>query len=141
MKIHPTANLYNLYTIGEDTTVGAFCDIGGCVIGNGCKIQAHVSIPPGIVIRDRVFIGPGVRFANDKKPNLKEDFKLRAMQTFVGDDVVIGMGALIGPGIRIGEGAVIGMGAVVTKDVPPGETWVGNPARNINAPQVQGGNT
>ncbi len=27
--------------------------------------------------------------------------------------------------------AVVGMGAVVTKDVPPGVTVVGNPARNM----------
>ena len=42
------------------------------------------------------------------------------------------MGAMIGPGVTIGARAVIGMGAVVTKDVPDGETWVGNPARLIN---------
>jgi len=29
----------------------------------------------------------------------------------------------------IGRGAVVGMGAVVTKNVPPGVTVVGNPAR------------
>ena len=32
---------------------------------------------------------------------------------------------------HIGEGAVIGTGAVVTKNIPSGETWVGNPARKM----------
>ena len=33
------------------------------------------------------------------------------------------------PGITIGENAMIGAGSVVTKNVPAGEIWVGNPAR------------
>jgi hypothetical protein len=42
----------------------------------------------------------------------------------------IGERAIILPQVRvIGEGAVIGAGAVVTRDVPAGETWAGNPAR------------
>jgi sugar O-acyltransferase (sialic acid O-acetyltransferase NeuD family) len=50
------------------------------------------------------------------------------------DHAYIGAGAVIKQGtrdrpLRIGRGAVVGMGAVVTKDVPAGETWVGNPAR------------
>lgn len=33
--------------------------------------------------------------------------------------------------IHIGEGAILGMGSVATKDIPAGETWVGNPARKM----------
>lgn len=127
--IHPTANIYGSHSIGTGTSIGAFCDIGGCVIGDNCKIQTHVSIPPQTRIGDRVFIGPGVRFANDRRPNLREKFEPKG--AIVEDNVVIGMGALIGAGVRIGVDAVIGMGAVVTKDVPAGETWVGNPARKL----------
>lgn len=50
----------------------------------------------------------------------------------VEDNVRIGMGAIIRNRITVGHGARIGMGAVVTSDVPAGETWVGNPAANIN---------
>lgn len=54
----------------------------------------------------------------------------------IADDVFVGAGAIIRNGslhrpLSIGRGAVIGMGAVVTKDVPPGCTVVGNPARVI----------
>ena len=49
----------------------------------------------------------------------------------VGDRVKIGMGAMLRPHVVVGPGARIGAGAVVTKDVPAGETWVGNPARRI----------
>lgn len=50
------------------------------------------------------------------------------------DHAYIGTGAVIKQGrpgkpLVIGSGAVVGMGAVVTKDVAPGATVVGNPAR------------
>lgn len=49
----------------------------------------------------------------------------------VGDYVRIGIGAVILPRKTIGRGARIGAGAIVTKDVPAGEVWVGNPARPL----------
>ena len=52
------------------------------------------------------------------------------------DHAYIGTGAIIKQGesgkpLVIGKGAVVGMGAVVTKDVPPGVTVIGNPARPL----------
>jgi hypothetical protein len=47
----------------------------------------------------------------------------------IGNGVKIGVNASILPHRKVGDGARIGAGAVVTKDVPAGETWVGNPAR------------
>lgn len=41
----------------------------------------------------------------------------------------IGAGSTVLCGVTIGENAMIGIGSVVTKDVPAGEVWVGNPAR------------
>lgn len=52
----------------------------------------------------------------------------------VQDHAYIGTGAILRQGnpdhpLVIGRGAVVGMGAVVTKNVAPGTTVVGNPAR------------
>jgi sugar O-acyltransferase (sialic acid O-acetyltransferase NeuD family) len=52
------------------------------------------------------------------------------------DDVYVGSDATFLPGrpdkfLTIGKGAVIGAGAVVTKDVEPGATVVGNPAKPL----------
>lgn len=52
----------------------------------------------------------------------------------VEDHAYIGTGAILRQGkpgepLVIGRGAVVGMGAVVTKNVAPGSTVVGNPAR------------
>jgi sugar O-acyltransferase (sialic acid O-acetyltransferase NeuD family) len=47
----------------------------------------------------------------------------------VGDACLIGTGAKILQYVSLGDGATVGAGAVVTKDVPPGVTVVGVPAR------------
>lgn len=118
-----------IISLPESTKIGAYCDIGDPNIGHGCKIQCHVSIPPGWIIGNNVFIGPGARFANDKHPSSnKIDFK--PYGGIIEDDAVIGMGALILP-CRIGKGAVVGAGAVVTGDVDTCTTVVGNPARVV----------
>ncbi|HBK17386.1 MAG TPA: acetyltransferase [Gammaproteobacteria bacterium] len=49
----------------------------------------------------------------------------------IGDHAYIGSGAIVRQGLTIGAGAVVGMGAVVTKDVPPGVTVIGNPAKPL----------
>lgn len=48
----------------------------------------------------------------------------------IGSTVWIGGGAIILPGVTIGDDAVIGAGSVVTRDVPPGATARGTPARS-----------
>lgn len=54
----------------------------------------------------------------------------------IDDHAYIGTGAIIKQGtptrpLIIGKGAVVGMGAVVTKNVAPGVTVIGNPARPL----------
>jgi acetyltransferase-like isoleucine patch superfamily enzyme len=49
----------------------------------------------------------------------------------IGHRVKIGQGAVFKPRVKVGNDAVIGAGAVVVKDVPAGETWVGNPAKKL----------
>jgi len=50
----------------------------------------------------------------------------------VGRNVWIGGGAILLPGITVGDDAVIGAGSVVTRDVAPGVTVAGNPARLLH---------
>ena len=136
--------------IGIGTTIWAFVHIlPGAVIGKDCNIcdfvfienqvrvgdrttiKSGVQIWDGISIGSDVFIGPNVTFTNDKYPKSKNiDFKL--LQTFIGNGASIGANSTILPGLSIGEYAVIGAGSVVTKDVEPGTTVMGNPAKLIN---------
>lgn len=61
----------------------------------------------------------------------------------VSGGVVLGQGVLVGTGAQIlqyvtlGEGATVGAGAVVTKDVQPGATVVGVPAKPLSKPDVK----
>ena len=50
----------------------------------------------------------------------------------IGDNVYIGPGAKIFGGVTVGDNAAIGANAVVNKDVPPGVTVAGNPARIVS---------
>jgi len=54
---------------------------------------------------------------------------LVASPVVIEDDAWIGIGAIILKGVTIGAGARVGAGAVVTRDIPPGTTVFGNPAR------------
>jgi acetyltransferase-like isoleucine patch superfamily enzyme len=129
-------NLYGC-TIGEGTRVGPFVEIQrGAVIGATCKIQSHSFICDGVRIGDRVFVGHGVMFVNDKRPRaatdegaLQTDADWELIETYVEDGASLGSGALVLGGVRIGAGALVGAGAVVTRDVAPGETVLGSPAR------------
>lgn len=49
----------------------------------------------------------------------------------IGDNVYIGHGVTILCNVRIGSNSIIGAGSVVTKDVPKGTVYAGNPARFI----------
>ena len=59
--------------------------------------------------------------------------RCRIGRVVVGKNAMIGARCLVFPGSRIGEGATIGAMSLLTsnQDVPPGETWVGIPARKF----------
>jgi acetyltransferase-like isoleucine patch superfamily enzyme len=122
-------NLYGCQ-IGKDCKVAAFVEIQrGVIIGDRCKIEAFAFIPSGVTIEDEVFVGPHATFTNDLHPHAVGDWSITP--TMVRRGASIGANATIVCGVTIGEGATVGAGAVVTKDVPPGELVVGNPARPI----------
>lgn len=49
----------------------------------------------------------------------------------IGNGCFIGMNTIIANSVTIGDRAVIGAGSIVTKDIPAGEVWAGNPAKFI----------
>ena len=117
--------------IGDDCNICSHCLIeNDVVIGDRVTVKSGVQLWDGLRVGDDVFIGPNVTFTNDKYPaSGNTSFKL--LSTSIEAGASIGGGATLLPGVLIGAGATVGAGAVVTKNVPPGATVVGNPARAI----------
>ncbi len=113
--------------IGSGSIIGSGTIVdGGVTIGKNARIQSNNFIPPKIKIGDNVFLGPGVRFANDTYP-----VSSRLTGTDVKNGVIIGIAAVILPGIVIGEKSVIAAGSLVTKSVPKNAVMMGAPARQV----------
>jgi len=115
--VHPAAVIAASVVVGVGTVIHATT-----VATADAFIGDHVQIMPGCVIThddrvaDFVTMGAGARLAGN---------------VTVDRGAYVGSGALVREGVTIGAGALIGMGAVVVDDVPPGETWVGVPARRL----------
>jgi acetyltransferase-like isoleucine patch superfamily enzyme len=140
VQVFHFVNLYG-FEIGDGTRVGSYVEIQrGARVGRNCKVSSHSFVCEGVEIGDEVFIGHGVNFINDKYPRaanadgtLQTEADWTLQRTTVGRGASIGTGATILGGVSIGAGATVGAGAVVTRDVPPGATVAGNPARIIES--------
>lgn len=116
----------------------------GRMVSHTGRFLTGIEIHPGAVIGRRVFIDHGMGLVIGETAQVGDDCTLYHGVTLGGTTwrkgkrhptlergVVIGAGAkVLGP-IVVGEGARIGSNAVVVKDVPPGATAVGIPARII----------
>jgi len=84
------------------------------VIGDNCAFNCNTVVSHECQIEDHVFMAPGSVLAGL--------VRLR-------HGVMIGVHATVLPRLEIGAWSVVGGGAVVCRDVPPGVTVAGNPAR------------
>ena len=133
--IPESTNIWQFCVIFPDAKIGENCNICANVlienevtVGNNVTIKSGVQLWDGITVEDNVCIGPNATFTNDIFPRSKNpDWELR--KTTIKKGASIGANATILCGITIGENAMIGAGSVVTKDVPAGQVWVGNPAK------------
>ena len=116
--------------IGRDCNINAQCLIeGDVIVGDRVTVKSGVQLWDGLRVEDDVFIGPNATFTNDRLPRSKQ-YPAAFQTTVLRRGASIGANATILGGVTIGEGALIGAGSVVTRDVPAGELWVGNPARS-----------
>src|SRR5690554_2447863 len=113
--IHPAAVISGYADVGVGAVVFANAVINACAsVGEGCIVNTGSVVEHDCVLGEFAHVSPNSVLAGGVK---------------VGPLAWVGACASVRQLIAVGEGAVVGMGAVVTKDVPPGVTVVGNPAK------------
>ena len=138
LVFHPeTIEIGNNVYVGHRAMLKGYYK-GYMVIGNDVWIGQNVFLHSagGLVIGDRVGIGPGVtvitsshRDEGIRVPILFSDLAFAPVT--IEEDSDIGIGAAILPGVTIGRGSQVGAGAVLTDSVPPYSVVVGVPGRVI----------
>ncbi len=125
-------------------------------LGEGCAVRSPIYLDYGF----NVFLGRGVFINNavmladicpirigdntqigamaqilaadhPRDPQIRDAGLENGKPVTIGRNCWIGAAALILPGVTVGDDAIVGAGAVVTRDVAPGTTVVGSPARPI----------
>ena len=125
-------------TLGDDVHVGPYCHIrpgstieAGARLGNYAEVKAsrvgagsrvgHFSYLGDADVGADVNIGAGTITANFDGADKH--------RTVIGDGAFIGSDSMLVAPVNIGAGARTGVGSVVTRDVPPGASAIGAPAR------------
>lgn len=141
MRTSPPAYVHPTAVIGSPPEARDWrpCDpIFAPELGETVRISAYVTVDAGreraTIVGDRSFLMAGCHVGHDALIGVGCEIAPKAVIggfAVLEDYVRVGIGAMILPRKTIGRGARIGAGAIVTKDVPDGEVWVGNPARPL----------
>lgn len=122
----------------EDGNRFRFPQIGRLIIGDDVEVGANTCIDRGAlsdtIIGDHTKINNLCHIAHNNK--IGKNVVITGCVNISGSNVIedkvwIAPNSSIRGFVHLGVGCIVGMGAVVTKDIPKGETWVGNPARKI----------
>ena len=115
--IDPGATVSHRADLEAGTVVLAGANVSPLArMGRYCSVSQIASIGHDAVLGDLCSVLPGATVSGGCQ---------------LGSQVLIGANAVVLQGISIGMGASVGAGAVVTRDVRPGATVMGSPAREM----------
>ncbi len=124
-EIGPFTHVRPGTVLEEGAELGNFVETKNARVGGHSKAK-HLSYLGDVTIGRKVNIGAGTIFANyDGK---------HKHHCQVDDGSFVGSGSVLVAPVHVGQGATTGAGAIVKRNssIPPGETWVGVPARPLH---------
>lgn len=113
--VHPDVALHRSISVRGGSIICRGCSLTVDIcIGRYALLNLHCTVGHDAHVHDFATLHPGVRLSG---------------HATVGAGAELGTGAVVLPNRTVGRQAVVGAGAVVTRDLPPGCTAVGLPAR------------
>jgi sugar O-acyltransferase (sialic acid O-acetyltransferase NeuD family) len=112
----------------------------GCTVGAGSILLSHVSLTADVMVGRHAILMPQVVLTHD---NRIDDYATICAGVTLGGNVRVGRAAYLGMNaavrqeVGVGEYATLGMGSVLLRDLPPGRTWAGVPARDLGTRENQ----
>lgn len=101
---------------------------GGSIITAGAVVTTDIEIGEHVLINLNATVGHDTRIGSCS--SIMPGVNIGG-EVVIGESVMIGSGANILNRVHIGDGCIVGMGAVVIRNVTPGLTVAGVPAKSI----------
>lgn len=124
---------------GQERIILISRENGKIEIGNKVGISNSTIVSHNeVIIEDNVLIGGSCKIYDtdfhsiefEKRMN-KPDNAIKTKPIRIKEGAFVGAHSIILKGVTIGKYSIVGAGSVVTKSIPDGEIWAGNPARFI----------
>jgi sugar O-acyltransferase (sialic acid O-acetyltransferase NeuD family) len=119
--VHPSAIVAGNAQIGAGTYIAPGCVVcPRARVGNHVIVNTHVSVGHDSLLDDYAQVCPGARISGG---------------CTVGKHAFLGSNASLTPGVVVGDGAVVGANSHAVRNIAPGITVIGCPARTLNGAQ------